>query len=78
MRLAKLSEYRRIIYTLESAPTFHTLRSHIDAGKIPGGQVLHGRYFVDMDELDKATNLRANIIAQQKAIASHPLMEGLV
>jgi hypothetical protein len=37
MRLAKLSEFRRLIYTTNSAPTLSTLRARIY--EIPGGTI---------------------------------------
>ena len=78
MRLAKLSEFRRLIYTPESAPTPETLRAQIDARKIPGGTVMNGRYFVDLDEFDRATNLRAGIAERQRERSRNPLLQGLL
>lgn len=78
MRLAKLVEFRRLIYTPDSAPAESTLRRRIDRNLIPGGVVREGHYYVDLDEFDRATNLRANLAAQQAELAAHPLLEGLV
>lgn len=78
MRLAKLSEYRRMIYAEGSAPSLNTLRSLIDRNQIPGGEKRHGRYFVDLDANDQATSLRADIAKRQIAIAKDPLMAGLI
>lgn len=78
MRLANLSEFRSIIYTPNSAPSLSTLRRKIDAEKIPGGRKEDGRYFVDMDEYDVATNLRAGIIAKKAALADDPLLKDLI
>ena len=75
MRLAKLSEFRSLIFTPESAPSAETLRAQIDANKIPGGTVLNGRYFVDLDEFDRATNLRNSLAAQQVERARNPLLK---
>ena len=78
MRLAKLSEYRRMIYAEGSAPSLNTLRSLIDRNMIPGGEKRHGRYFVDLDTNDQASSLRADIAKRQTAIAQDPLMAGLI
>ena len=78
MRLAKLSEFRALIYTPASAPAESTLRRRIERGRIPGGRVEEGHYYVDLDEYNRATNLRANLTAQQAELARHPLLQGLV
>jgi hypothetical protein len=76
VRLAKLSAYRQLIYVPGSAPSLNTLRKQIR--KIPGGTILGGHYYVDLDELDRQTNLHAAIVAQERVIASNPLLVGLV
>lgn len=78
MRLAKLSEFRRLIYAPGSAPKMQTLRRWIDAGKIPGGTIHVGRYYVDLDEFDRATNLRAGIAARLAELEKDPLLDGLL
>ena len=76
MRLAKLSEFRRLIFTPDSAPKLDTLRAKID--KIPGGTIQAGRYYVDLDEYDRATNLRMGIEAKRAELAKNPLLDGLI
>jgi hypothetical protein len=76
MRLARLSEFRRLVYTPESAPRLETLRAHIH--EIPGGRVELGRYYVDLDEYDHQTHLRHRIDQQRTALAQDPLLEGLL
>ena len=76
MRLAKLSEYRRLVYTPDSAPTLATLRKNIQ--KIPGGVVIHGRHWVDLDKLDGLNNLREKVMAEQATLAANPLLAGLI
>ncbi|HEX5461867.1 MAG TPA: hypothetical protein VFX20_18025 [Steroidobacteraceae bacterium] len=78
MRLAKLSEFRRLIYTPESAPSDSTLRRRIDKGLIPGGTTQQGHYYVDLDDYDRATKLRARLTAQQAELAKNPLLAGLL
>lgn len=78
MRLANLNEFRRIFFTPESAPSTCTLRRRIEKEEIPGGQIICGRYYVDLDEYDRALNVRKGLAARQSALASHPLLEGLV
>jgi hypothetical protein len=75
MRLAKLTEFRRLVYTMDSAPALRTLRARIH--QIPGGTVQCGRYFVDLDEFDRVANLRAQLRDSQSRLAKHPLLEGL-
>ncbi len=78
MRLAKLSEFRGLIYAPGSAPAMRTLRGWIDAGKIPGGTIHAGRYYVDLDEFDRATNLRASVAAKLAELEKDPLLDGLL
>lgn len=78
MRLAKLSEFRRLIYTPASMPALRTLRAWIDADQIPGGQKLGGRYFVDLDAYDRATDLRQGIEARRNSLAADPRLAGLI
>lgn len=76
MRLMKLSQYRLLVYAEGSAPALGTLRSRIE--DIPGGTVLHGHYYVDMDKLERATDLRADAIARERQLAQDPLLADLV
>lgn len=78
MRLAKLSEFRRLVYTPLSAPSDSTMRRRIDKGQVPGGTVQQGHYYVDLDEYDRATKLRARLTAQQAELARNPLLAGLL
>ena len=78
MRLAKLTEFRSMVFTPESAPSVRTIRLQIDQGKIPGGMVQGGRYYVDLDAYDVATNLRAGLLARQRELSRDPLLEGLL
>lgn len=78
MRLAKLSEFRRLIYAPGSMPRLATLRASIRNNRIPGGLVQDGRYWVDLDEFDRQTNLRRRLAAEQAEIARHPLLDGLI
>ena len=76
MRLAKLSEFRRPVYSPHSAPSMRTLRAHIQ--EIPGGIVEAGHYYIDLDEYDRAHALRAGIAARRTELAKDPLLEGLI
>ena len=78
MRLAKLSEFRRVIYTPESAPARKTLRRRIDAGKLPGGLVQNGHYYVDLDEFDHVTGLRQKACERKAELEAEPLLAGLI
>lgn len=78
MRLAKLREFRRLVYTPSSAPSDTTLRRRIDKGLVPGGAIREGHYYVDLDEYDRATKLRARLAAQQAELARNPLLAGLL
>jgi hypothetical protein len=78
MRLSKLKQFRSLVYALGSEPTLRTLRLHIDAGKIPGGLVVHGRYYVDLDEYDRATHFSSQIEERRRRLLSSPELEGLV
>lgn len=76
MRLAKLSEFRSLVYTPESAPSLATLRARIKA--IPGGTMEHGHYYVDLDEYDRKTNLRAGIESEREELAKDLRLAGLL
>jgi hypothetical protein len=76
MRLMKLSEYRRRFYVPGSLPSLSTLRNRIR--EIPGGTVLHGHYYVDLDKLERMTDLRAEALAREREIAQDPVLAGLV
>ena len=76
MRLAKLREFRRLVYSPQSAPSLTTLRARI--WEIPGGTIQWGRYYVDLDEYDRATGLRAKLEASQRELAKNSLLEGLL
>lgn len=78
MRLANLKEFRRLIYTPDSAPTEGTLRAQIQRGEIPGGTRQGSRYYVDLDEFDRATGLSRNLTKQHAETARAPELEGLL
>lgn len=78
MRLASIQEFRRLVYTPESAPATRTLRERIKAGKVPGGRFDCGRFVVDLDEYDRVTNLRQSIDARVRELQSDPRLAGLV
>ena len=73
MRLMRLTEYRRIAF-VGRRPSIAKLRAKIR--EIPGGTVLLGDYYVD---LDKAENdLRAETAAEVSRLESDPRLSGLV
>lgn len=76
MRLMKLSKYRLLVYAPGSAPSLGTLRSRIR--EIPGGTVLHGHYYVDMDKLERITDLRAEALARERELAEDPILADLM
>lgn len=78
MRLASLKEFRALIYTPRSAPAMSTLRARIEAGKIPGGRIEAGRYYVDLDVFDRATNLSNELEAQRQRLMKSPVLQGLI
>lgn len=78
MKLAKLREFRSLNYTEASAPSENTLRRQIERKEIPGGTRRGRTYYVDLDEYDRATNLRRRLAAEQAELAKHPLLAGLV
>jgi len=78
MKLAKLSAFVEIVFAEGSAPSLNTLRSQIRAGKIPGGTVQADRFYVDMDEYDRATGLHNQLAERKEQLRGHPLLSGLV
>lgn len=72
----KLSQYRLLVYADGSAPSLSTLRARIE--DIPGGTILHGHYYIDMDKLERATDLRADAVARERQLAQDPLLADLV
>lgn len=79
MRLASLNEFRRLVYTPESAPAIKTLRARIRAGKLAGGRLDEdGHYYVDLDAYDRQHNLRAGILEKVRQLEADPLLAGLL
>lgn len=78
MRLANLAEFRALYFTPSSAPTMETLRSRIRADKIPGGKKRGNRYYVDLDEFERAEKIRDTARAEQRELEQEPLLQGLV
>jgi hypothetical protein len=76
VRLIKLVEFRRVVYSPESAPSMNTLRKKFD--HIPGATILHGQRYIDMDEFDRVHGLRAKVATRIAEIESDPLLKGLV
>ena len=77
MRLVDLGEYKRMIFAPGSGPSLRTLRKHIE--EIPGGCIVLGRYYVDMDEYDRRTNLRAGLDARERTILQgNPMLAELL
>jgi hypothetical protein len=72
MKLMKLSKYRELVYAEGSAPSMVTLRNRIN--EIPGGTVLHGHYYVDLDKLE----LHSQAAARERELAANPLLADLV
>jgi hypothetical protein len=70
VRLAKLSEFRRLVYSPGSAPHLDTLRAHI--ADIPGGRIEFGRYYVDLDEYDRQTNMRQATDTRRAQLSKDP------
>jgi hypothetical protein len=66
VRLATLTEFRRIVFTDDSAPAVATLRANI--GKIPGGTKMGGRYFVDLDRFDAETKLHQGLADRRRTL----------
>lgn len=71
----KLSKYRELVYADGSAPALATLRSRIK--EIPGGTILHGHYYVDMDQLEGLADLRA-VATRELQLSQNPLLADLV
>lgn len=79
MRLCKLRQFRSLIYAMGSEPAMETLRTHIDKKLIPGGQRdALGRYYVDLDAYDRATQLHAQLEDKQRRLSASPELEGLI
>lgn len=78
MRLVKLSEFRRMVYVPGSAPALKTLRARIERGDLAGGTIEGGRYYVDLDEYERATAMRRKLERDRNELARSPLLEGLV
>ena len=78
MRLASLGEFRRLIYTPDSAPSLNTLRARIRNGRLTGGVIDGGHYYVDLDEFDRKHNLRGQIAAAQATLEADSRLAGLI
>lgn len=78
MRLANLKEFCRLFYTEESAPCLNTLRASINRNEQPGGVRVGRRYYVDLDEFDRVSNLTGKLIERRKQLAQCEELEGLL
>jgi hypothetical protein len=78
MRLASLGEFRRLIYTPDSAPSLNTLRARVRNGRLAGGVIDGGRYYVDLDEFDRKHNLRGQIAAAKATLEADSRLAGLI
>ena len=78
MRLAKLSAFRRMIFTPGSAPAARELRAQIDRAEIPGGLKMAGLYYVDLDAFDEAMGLRRDNDREITALKKDPRLAGLI
>lgn len=80
MRLAKLAQFREMVYAPGSAPALKTLRARIERGDLAGGTVDGGRYYVDLDEWERRTRMRQNAEADRNEIVREnaELLDGLV
>jgi hypothetical protein len=76
MRLATLAEYRRLVYAEGSAPSIDTLRRKIK--EIPGGRKEFGRYFVDLDMIERVNTVRSEIAETRERFRNDPLLKGLI
>lgn len=74
MRLAKLTEFRALFYTPDSAPSLTTLRAGIES--IPGGCRQGKRYYVDLDAFERANNLTARLTERRAELTVE--LEGLL
>jgi hypothetical protein len=78
MRLANLKEFRRLIYTPDSAPAESTLRAQISRGEIPGGKRHGARYYVDLDEFLRVSAAGSDLHQQHAETSKAPELEGLL
>ena len=76
MRLATLAEYRRLVYAEGSAPSIDTLRRRIKES--PGGRKEFGRYFVDLDMIERVNTVRSEIAESRERFRNDPLLKGLI
>jgi len=78
MRRAKLSEFRRLIYAPDSAPSFSTIRSRINRREIAGG-IREGRlYYVDLDIYFREHDVRAENISRLAELRADPRLKDLM
>lgn len=70
MKLIALTEFRDVCLVGERKPDLRTLRIWTKAGKLPGGKVIAGNYFVDLDQLEAPTG---NELADKVAAANEAL-----
>lgn len=78
MRLVSLKEFRALIYSPASAPGLETLRARVRAGKIAGGMIDAGHYYVDLDEFDRTNRLAAQLADQRRRLEKNPVLQGLL
>lgn len=78
MRLVSIIEFRRLVYSPESAPCLNTLRNRIREKLIPGGRMDCGHYFIDMDEYDTATRMSQRLAERRQELSKRPELQGLL
>jgi hypothetical protein len=78
VKLATLSEFRKHIFTPESAPSLSTLRRWVDRGALAGGRVTAGKYFVDLDKWDTEEADRRELVERMQKLAKSSVLKGLI
>ena len=78
MRKAKVSEFRRLYYSPDSAPAAATVRARIDRKEIAGGMVEGGRYYVDLDAYEQEHQIAATARARVDELGKSTELAGLI
>jgi hypothetical protein len=77
MRLISPNEYVETFFSERSAPCLRTVRAQIRRKELPG-QIIGGLYYVDIDELDRQTSMRAKLASREAELASDPALAELL
>ena len=75
MRLATLQTYQQMFFAPGCAPSISTIRRR--GAQTPGFTVVGGKAYIDLDEFERQTQVRAALAAREQQLAADPRLADL-